>query len=231
VSSSLWELRGAGPVSAPRLRLGGLAGGGLTLALAACAAIAWLVPGADGGLAYDRDALAAGELWRILTGHWVHWSRGQFLWNVGTFLVLGLVCEARGRLRFATCVLGAALAVPAAVFVLVPEMNHYGGLSGIESALFALAAVDLIRERWSRMDRTAAVLGIALGLGFVCKIAWEMATGGAVFAGDLGPGVAPVPVAHMAGAAVGIVAAFGGKGHRGHRPRLDGRGAGRRGCS
>ena len=223
MSSSLWELRGAGWVPAPRLRLRALAGGGLTLALAALAALAWLIPGADGWLAYDRDALATGELWRVLTGHWVHWSRGHFIWNVGAFLLLGLVCEARGRLRFATCVLGAAVAVPAAVFVLLPEMDHYGGLSGIESGLFALAAVDLVRERWSRMDRTTAALGLALGLGFVCKIAWEVATGGAVFVGDLGPGVAPVPVAHMAGAAVGIAVALGGRGQPGHRPRLGGR--------
>jgi rhomboid family GlyGly-CTERM serine protease len=176
-----------------------------------------------------------------MTGHWIHWSRGHLIWDVGAFLLLGLLCEARGRLRFAACVLGAAVCIPAAVFVLLPQMDRYGGLSGIESALFALAAVDLVREQWNGMDGTAKALGIALGLGFACKIAWEMATGGAVFVADLGPGVAPVPVAHMAGAVVGIAVAFGGSRHPGQRPRLGRhatrpdrrgrRGVGRRGCN
>ena len=67
------------------------------LGLAACA-VHW-VPGADAALQYSRAALAQGEIWRTVTGHWTHWSFELLFWDVAAFIGLGIVCERRGRQR------------------------------------------------------------------------------------------------------------------------------------
>ena len=118
--------------------------------LSALAALVWLLPDAGAGLAYDRHAIAAGELWRLLTGHFVHWSPAHLAWDVGTFLVLGAACEARSRQRFLACLAGSAIAIPAVVWFWLPELQRCAGLSGIDSALFALLGAELVRERRGR---------------------------------------------------------------------------------
>jgi len=49
------------------------------------------VPGVPALLQLDRAALGAGELWRILTCHWAHWSLDHLVWDVLAFGVLGLL--------------------------------------------------------------------------------------------------------------------------------------------
>jgi rhomboid family GlyGly-CTERM serine protease len=170
------------------------------LALGAGAVAAFLVPGAARWLEYDRAALAAGEVWRLLTGHLAHWSAAHLAWDVIAFVALGALCERLGRARFLACVGAAALAVSLAVWWAMPGLDRYRGLSGLDSALFVLLAVSLVRDGDSRR-----LLAGAGGLAaFLVKLAWEGATGGALFVHDAG--LAPVPLAHLAGALVGLAA-------------------------
>ena len=194
------DTRGAGHCPAPRLPI-------LTGLLSAAAALLYLVPGAPDALAWDRHAIAAGEVWRVVTGHLVHWSAGHLIWDVGAFALLGALCESRGRGRTALCLAGSALAVSGLVWGLLPDMQRYGGLSGLDSALFALLGVDLLREQWRQSGIAALSLGLAFCLALALKIGFEMTNGGAVFVGDLPAGVGPVPSAHLAGALAGILAA------------------------
>ena len=46
----------------------------LTAALTALALAVGLIPGAAAAFQYDRVALAAGQLWRFVAGHWAHWG-------------------------------------------------------------------------------------------------------------------------------------------------------------
>jgi rhomboid family GlyGly-CTERM serine protease len=169
--------------------------------------IAWL-PGAEAALVFDRGALAAGQWWRLLTGHWVHWSAQHLVWDVGTFVALGAACEMRSRRRFAACTLGSALAISAAVFFLLPALSQYGGLSGIDCALFALLGAELWREQRHADARIAAGLAAALCVALALKVGFEWLTGGTVFVADLGASIVPVPAAHVAGAAVGLAVPF-----------------------
>jgi rhomboid family GlyGly-CTERM serine protease len=181
--------------------------GGLTAILCSLALLAFVLPGAEAVLAYDRTALAAGEGWRLLTGHLVHWSADHLLWDVATFAVLGALCEMRGRRRFALCVVAAALAIPAFLWWGLPGMERYGGLSGIDSALFALLGASMLAENWRRDGGRAVALAAALAAAFAFKIGFELIAGQPLFAADLGPGVAPAPLAHCAGAAAGLLCA------------------------
>jgi hypothetical protein len=48
------------------------------------------------------------------------------------------------------------------------------------------------------------VFALGLGLSLALKVGFEWATGDTLFVSNLGAGVSPVPVAHVAGAAVGV---------------------------
>jgi rhomboid family GlyGly-CTERM serine protease len=190
------EHRGAGLVPAPFPWL--------SLGLGALAFFIALVPGADAALVFQREAIAAGELWRLLTGHWVHWSTEHLMWDVGTLVALGVACEAQGRARLAATVLASALAISAVVWWLLPGLESYAGLSGIDCALFARLGMELWREHHRRGSRFASASAVAFGAALAFKVSLEWTTGGTVFVAHLGPGIVPVPAAHLAGAAVGV---------------------------
>jgi rhomboid family GlyGly-CTERM serine protease len=168
------------------------------LALSAGAAAAFLIPGAARWLEYDRAALAGGEVWRLVTGHFVHWSIEHLWWDLIAFAALGMLCERESRTRFLACVGGAALTVSLTLWWAMPGLERYRGLSGLGSALFVLLAVSLMRHGDSRR----LVAGAWALVAFLAKLAWEGATGGTLFVHDAS--LTAVPLAHLAGAIAGF---------------------------
>jgi rhomboid family GlyGly-CTERM serine protease len=161
------------------------------------------IPGAAERFQFDRAAIAAGQFWRVLTGHWAHWSAEHLLWSGGAFALLLFVCAARSFGRASACVTIAAVAVSATVWRWT-DLQFYRGLSGIDSALFVLAAVTITRAGGTRRQWATALLLLA----FVGKIYAESATGAAVFVSAGDSGMAPVPLAHAVGGAVGLLCAL-----------------------
>lgn len=150
-------------------------------------------------LELDREAVARGEVWRLLTGHWAHWTADHFLWDSLAFLILAVLCETRiSRARLVATVLGSALAVSAGVWIALPEIDRYRGLSGIDSALFVLLAASL---------RTP--LGRLALVAFLGKSAWEVWTGSTLF--TAADGFVPVPLAHLIGGAWGLYFGIAGR--------------------
>jgi len=167
--------------------------------------LAHLASGGAEWLCYDRERLW--ELWRILTCHLVHWNPEHLLWSGGAFVFLGGACEARGRGRFLACAALSAVAIPLALRFAAPAMGSYGGLSGIDSALFTmLAAATALDNR--RAGRKALAWGACIALVlFLCKLAYELGTGSAVFLSDFAR-QRPMPMAHIVGGATGGVVAL-----------------------
>ena len=174
----------------------------VTLAVAAAAIIIHLVPGLPEQLQFDRAALAHGELWRWLTGHLTHFESNHLIWDLGALLGLGSVAEHESRRQFVRTLLWSAAAISAGVWWWQPQFEHYRGLSGVDSALFALVAGALLR----RGRVVSLVVGSRALLGFGGKCVLELSTGSTVFAA--GAHYAPVPLAHLIGLAVGLVMAF-----------------------
>ncbi|HOX08224.1 MAG TPA: rhombosortase [Planctomycetota bacterium] len=179
---------------------------GASLLLSAAALAVFLVPGAARLLEYDRSALAAGELWRLVTCHWTHWGAEHLIWDMVVFALLGAACEGRSRRRLWLGLALSALLVPAAVWLVIPGMERYRGLSGLDSMLFALLATEVLREKLAAGRRLWALAAAAAALAFAGKIAWELATGTAVFVDSSAAGMVPVPLAHLVGAACGALA-------------------------
>jgi rhomboid family GlyGly-CTERM serine protease len=137
------------------------------------------------------------ELWRIVTCHFTHFSYEQLAWDAVAFAFLGFACARRNRAAFHATLLASIALVPIAVLAFAPHVASYRGLSGLASAMFALLLT---------LERRRLTWPVVLcAIGFAGKIALEATTGGTLFVGSLGESVVSVPIAHIAGAVVGVI--------------------------
>ena len=91
---------------------------------------------------YDRDALQAGQEWRVLTAHLVHLNTLHLLFNLAGMLLL---CELLWRdfpvLHGAGLLIAAAVGISGALYWIHPELAWYAGLSGALHGLWAGCAL------------------------------------------------------------------------------------------
>lgn len=175
----------------------------LTLGLAAVAIAIHFIPGAAGTLQFDRAA-ALREPWRVCTAHFTHFDTNHLVWDLGVWLVLGAMCERVSRVRFASIVAAASVAIGGAVWWWQPQFQTYRGLSGLDFALFGILAGALV-ENPQRNARLMGGLALCLALA---KCAFELATASTLFAN--GTGYVPVPLAHLVGLLIGAAPALRG---------------------
>jgi rhomboid family GlyGly-CTERM serine protease len=115
------------------------------LLLSAPALLSAVVPGAAGWLAYERTAIATGELWRVVTCHWTHWSFDHLAWDLAAFGVLVLIGWRASARRLLLALALSVVLIPLAVWTVLPTMVGYRGLSGIDSALFTPLVSTTVR--------------------------------------------------------------------------------------
>ena len=174
--------------------------------------LACALSGAGEQFEYDRAAVEAGEVWRLLTSHLAHWSTDQMIWDGLAFAALAAICAARWPKRFAIALGASAMAIPLFVHFFMPHIATYRGLSGIDSALFALAAVLTIAdEKRAFAHGGCALFIVLLSIGFGAKIGYEVVTGSTFFVRELAPNVIPLPLAHVVGAAAGVLSSLSWK--------------------
>lgn len=98
-------------------------------------------------LRYDRSAIEAGEVWRLVTAHLVHLNPWHMVLNVSGFLLCwffftDLLTRAVLWLWFGV----SAVAVGMAFFLLDPALERYVGLSGILHGLLVMCLTLGIRR-------------------------------------------------------------------------------------
>ena len=122
------------------------------------------------------------------------------------FLVLGAVCERRWPRRFVCCLLASPVAISLTLWWAHADVSTYRGLSGVDTALFTLAAVGLLAEAAARRNRAGTFTIVALFAALAAKIVYEAATGTTLFVHSAGAFV-PLPLAHLVGSIVGTAIA------------------------
>lgn len=159
-----------------RSRLGGVvrAGGPIvTYALIGLNVVVWLINMVTdrlmtiqlatlGGVSGGGWGIADGEVWRLLTGAFVH----EDLWHIGFNMLalyfLGPALEALlGRLRFVGLYLASALFSGAVVYVVTPLNLPTIGASG---AIFGLFGAVILLRRYLRVDLTWIVGVLAINV-------------------------------------------------------------------
>ncbi|MHB8861574.1 MAG: rhombosortase [Pirellulaceae bacterium] len=166
-----------------------------------------VLPGAVDMLQFDRQALAAGEWWRYLTGYVAHWSTDHLFWDVLMFIVLGCIVESQSRARMVGLCLGSAVAISTYIWFGRTDVVLCRGLSGIDTALFTYTAVMILvtaiaERRWVR----CLVAGV-LFAGFGSKLLFEAFTGSTLFVNSDRADFVVVIEAHVLGALAGIALA------------------------
>jgi rhomboid family GlyGly-CTERM serine protease len=179
-----------------------------SLAIGLVAIAIFCVPSAGEVLQFNRAEIAAGEVWRLATGHLTHWNLEHIQWDLMMFVALGAACEMRDPRRMWLCVVAAAASVSMLVFSLFPDIEAYRGLSGIDTALFTLLAIDLLRDARQRRIRMLTAVSGGLLLGFISKTAYEAATGQAFFVDQQSAGFQLLVWDHVVAAMVGAAIAL-----------------------
>ncbi|MBS0578686.1 MAG: rhombosortase [Proteobacteria bacterium] len=121
-------------------------------------------------LRYDRGALAAGQWWRLLTGHWVHLNlRHAILNGLGLALMWGLFARAYSPRRWLLILLGAILAIDAGLWLWDSTLQWYVGSSGVLHGVMAAGTLAHLRQR--QPD------GLLLAAFLAGKLLWEQLVG------------------------------------------------------
>lgn len=181
---------------------------GVPLVAGFMACFVFFIPGAISLLQYDRDRVEAGELWRLLTSHWTHWSLEHLFWDTIVFIILLGWSLRLNPIRTGIMLGASSVAIPLGIYLFQSELVYYRGLSGLDAALFAGVAIHLARtvmKKGSPLEQVLVPLLMA-GLGF--KIMFEAFTGQAIFVTHMAPDVVVVPLAHIIGAGIGFITGF-----------------------
>ena len=172
----------------------------VTVFLALCAVVIHAVPPLQSLLQFERATVATGQIWRIITSHFTHWTGDHLLWDIAVFVGLGIACERIDRAKLIQAIIASSVAIPIALLIAQPSLETYRGLSGVDSALLALLAMSLARKR--------SLYGVVFLAAFLAKSFFELATGQAFFVDTTEGGFVPVPLAHVIGGSCGMIVAL-----------------------
>ena len=153
--------------------------------LGALPTLAWLVPGSvvlialillfsgETGrewLRFERSGIAAGELWRLLTGHLVHLGVSHTVLNLaGLVLVWFLVGRAFDWKQWLWVMAGSVVAIDLGLWFGAPSLEWYVGLSGLLHGMLGAGIVAGIVAR----SGEALILAVVVA----GKLAWEQFAG------------------------------------------------------
>jgi rhomboid family GlyGly-CTERM serine protease len=161
-----------------------------TLSLAVAALMAYMALGpVPETWVYDRTAIANGEVWRLVTGHWVHSGPSHALWNIAALMLLGLLFERCLQSFLLIALIAGTVAVDAWLWWGDSSLTYYCGLSGILNSLLIVGLA-----RFWRVYKHPLILFIAIVA--VLKIVAEISIGQGLFTRTTWPSV---PTVHAAG--------------------------------
>jgi rhomboid family GlyGly-CTERM serine protease len=147
---------------------------------------------------YERIPIQNGELWRILSGNFIHLGWGHFLLNgCGLLAIAWLFAGDRRAAQWGADLVICSLATGIGLYLFNPQVYWCVGLSGALHGLFAVGAVNWI------------ITGIGQGgwllAALVAKLSWEYFVGEMPFSGGIVGGTV-ITDAHAWGAIGGLIA-------------------------
>ncbi|MCI0411019.1 MAG: rhombosortase [Acidobacteria bacterium] len=172
----------------------------VTLLMAAGALAVYVLPGLASQMVYDRTAILSGEVWRLLTGNWVHFSPSHLLYDLLALGLAGWIIERRGYPSFGPFCVLSALGIGTVLLAVRPEVQAYGGLSGVATGAIVYLALHGLKEPgpWRWICTAALVLTVG-------KVLLESMTGRLTFAAAGSVSFVPLPLSHVVG---GLTASF-----------------------
>jgi len=147
-------------------------------------------------LRYERAPIAAGELWRLLTGHFVHLSFHHALLNVlGLALMWALFARDYPPRRWLLICAASIAVIDVGLWLGDSTVQWYVGSSGLLHGIMAAGTLAHLRRRQAE--------GWILAVFLVAKLCYEQFAGPLPFV----TGATVVVDAHLYGAVGGLAAA------------------------
>jgi len=171
-----------------------------TAGVCGAALLAWFMPGLADRWVYDRQAILGGEIWRLLSGHLVHFSPSHLVLDAAALALAGSLCESRFRAPRRALFLAVPIAISLALLFGEPNMARYGGLSGLAAAAMVYVALHLVSE-----GRLARTLGLAALAGMAAKVTVEWSGSAPLFATVADPSIIAAPLSHAVGAGMALL--------------------------
>lgn len=160
-----------------------------------CIGLYLLLGPAPAALVFDRGAVAQGQWWRLITGHFVHSDIQHALWNIAAWAILAGMLERRGAGYMGWVTVFGIGAVDLWLWWGASSLQWYCGLSGLLNTLLVVVLMDIWWE-------TRRPLVVVMGAMLVAKLILEIALNQALFTHTAWPSV---PWAHAAGFAGGLM--------------------------
>jgi rhomboid family GlyGly-CTERM serine protease len=179
----------------------------VTLLMLVGALLVTALPGASSTLIYDRDAILAGEIWRLFTGHWVHFSQTHLVYDLLALGIAGAIIEAKRLPHYGWLCLLTPWLLGASALLFEPGMKQGGGLSGLAvTAITYLALWGLGETPPWRWVCLASLIGVA------AKTLFELKTGRMVLATVDHDSVVVSSTSHLTGMVAALLFFIGSKG-------------------
>ena len=140
-------------------------------------------------LIYDRELIKQGELWRLITAHFVHVDNEHLILNLCALLILGASLEYLNTKLFLPVLLAGILAINLGLWFEIHSILYYCGLSGVLNSFFVIVLWQLWRTNKDYLVLFAGVINFL-------KIMMEINSGDALFSSISWP---PLPQAHLLG--------------------------------
>jgi rhomboid family GlyGly-CTERM serine protease len=151
-------------------------------------------------LIFERSQILSGELWRLLSGHFVHVGFVHMLFNMaGLILTFHIFKPYFSDLEWVLITVSSSLLISAGFLLFLTTLHWYAGFSGVLHGLLAAGALVGISER---SPLSAMILSI-----LIAKIGFESILGPM----QISEGIIRARIiveAHLAGAASGSVTAL-----------------------
>jgi len=113
-------------------------------------------------LYFNREAIYSGELWRLITGHFIHADTNHLIWNLLGLVILGGLIEQQGAKQYWQALGVGIIAVNFLLLSPLCSLDYYCGLSGALNALLIVAV-------WQQWQIQKSPLLIVLMLGYILK--------------------------------------------------------------
>lgn len=150
-------------------------------------------------LRYDRAAILAGQVWRLLSAHIAHLGWGHLAMNLaGLALIWMLFGRFYTTRQWCAVTLFCMIGISLGLLALQPGVHWYVGLSGVLHGLFVAGALASLAAGYRA---ELALLGL-----LIAKLTWEQLHGALPGSADLAGGSVLVD-SHLYGAITGLVAA------------------------
>ncbi|MDP2562704.1 rhombosortase [Psychrobium sp. 1_MG-2023] len=148
-------------------------------------------------LEFNRELIAKGEYWRLLTGNFLHTNHWHLLFNLVGLLFLSYMYNPHfPPLKFSFFVLTNAALLGCALYLFSPNIELYVGLSGVLHGLFVYGCLSDIKTG----DKVSYVL---LG-AVIAKVVYESIYGASVKMSELIDANVATD-AHLFGALIAII--------------------------